>query len=931
MQKTLAMFPVVLSATVSTAAIVSRSGGVLFEETGLRIAPQALAAGWRAVEIAGDGSPAEDRGCSFKGGGKDDVAFTGQAKYWRMGEGAYAASIEMVVTAERTYAAFGVSIAMPYDDYAGGRFKTDTLNRGIPGLQDKPKAWLGGGETRIASFQRADGGGRIAFTFAEPVRFSVQDARKSGGGLLLRLGEGSAGKPLPIGHVFKTDFTFTIPEEAQIVYDDIVSIAAGPEWIPISGRNDIVAGSALDFSTPEMGFADAHRPAGIHGRVVARGGHFEFAGRPGIPVRFYGANLCSGANFLQPEEAEKLAERFARMGCNAVRLHHHDAGLVAGDPAGTTIMPEPLDQFDRLVAAFIARGIYVSTDLFVSRSVANRAVGIDAEGRLNYNHYKVRVLVDDAVFADLASFSRQFLAHVNPYTGRSYAREPALAWLSLVNEGNVGNYYDIVRTDPVWAARWRDWVLKGRADDPARYGDVSEALPKTLRADDAPGTEFKRFVADLERRFFLRMRALVRDELGCEALLSNWNGWTYFATDQITRAEYDYVDDHAYVDHPVFLGKSWSPPVKFQNGNVNPIRTDGSGMPWVAGNRLLDRPFTLSEHNFGAPMRHRAAFGLVSGTAAALQDWGGIWRFAYAHNREDAVSDVPAPIRFFDLSRDPAHRLADRAAVCLFRRGDLAPIPPERTLAIEIDPQAVASARTNIPGAAWGNVWAAWQARVGCVLAGGPEAPSSMLHYPDAYRLSAAELGPASGGLIVGGGVPERYAPPDGRFAVSRHDGSFAVDTARTAGAYLERGSHRGSVLSFELEGGEAAVWVSSLDGQPLRRSTRMLLVHLPDIQNSGAEYDGVARGVLTAYGQAPHLARNSRARVRLLLDDPARCVVYRLALDGSRVAEVPSVVEGGALVFDASVALDPASATLLYEISVNSPRKQLEKRTQNP
>jgi hypothetical protein len=53
--------------------------------------------------------------------------------------------------------------------------------------------------------------------------------------------------------------------------------------------------------------------------------------------------------------------------------------------------------------------------------------------------------------------------------------------------------------------------------------------------------------------------------------------------------------------------------------------------------------------------------------------------------------------------------------------------------------------------------------------------------------------------------------------------------------------------------------------------------------------------------------------------------------LDGSRVAEVPSVVEGGALVFEASVALDPASATLLYEISVNSPRKQLDKRTQNP
>src|SRR6266496_3353874 len=79
-----------------------------------------------------------------------------------------------------------------------------------------------------------------------------------------------------------------------------ITITAGAEWIALRPELDIEAGSALDFST--MGLTEA--PAGKHGRVIARpDGQFAFADSPDQPRRFYGVNLCFGAQYLSKAEA----------------------------------------------------------------------------------------------------------------------------------------------------------------------------------------------------------------------------------------------------------------------------------------------------------------------------------------------------------------------------------------------------------------------------------------------------------------------------------------------------------------------------------------------------------------------------------------------------------------------------------------------------
>ncbi len=233
-------------------------------------------------------------------------------------------------------------------------------------------------------------------------------------------------------------------------------ITAGEEWIPLRAELEIEPGSALDFST--MNFVDA--PAGKHGRVIARpDGQFAFANSPDKPQRFYGVNLCFGAQYISKEQSDILAERLVRLGYNALRIHHYERDLSQRQNS-TQLNPEKLDQFDYLMAAMIKRGIYLTTDLYVSRGVPYREVGIDRDGQIPMDNFKMLVPVHDGAYENWKAFTRNLLTHVNPYTKRSYAEEPALAWLAMINEGNLGNFWKDIVTVPEWKQKWNEWLVK---------------------------------------------------------------------------------------------------------------------------------------------------------------------------------------------------------------------------------------------------------------------------------------------------------------------------------------------------------------------------------------------------------------------------------------------------------------------------------------
>ncbi|HYG33722.1 MAG TPA: hypothetical protein VEC99_02995, partial [Clostridia bacterium] len=160
-----------------------------------------------------------------------------------------------------------------------------------------------------------------------------------------------------------------------------------------------------------------------------------------------------------------------------------------------------------------------------------------------------------------------------------------------------------------------------------------------------------------------------------------------------------------------------------------------------------------------------------------------------------------------------------------------------------------------------------------------------------------------------------------GEVTIDGPRGQLVLDTARTAGGYAPAGqvveTTKGGVR-IAIQDSDATVWVSALDTKPIRQSRRLLVTHLTDLQNTEITYSEPARQTLRAWGHLPHLVRAGKAEVSIRLKSAGRFHVWALAPSGKRLAQVPHRVEGGALVFTADVAGDPASgARMLYEIAL--------------
>ena len=660
-------------------------------------------------------------------------------------------------------------------------------------------------------------------------------------------------------------------------------------WAAIDDRKEIVAGSALDFSP--MGFADA--PAGKHGRVKAVGDHFEFEALPGTPQRFCGVNLCMSAAFPETaDEAERIAARLARLGYNAIRLHPHDQAW-SGDETERVKM-------DRLVAAAIRHGLYVTTDLYVSRRVRWRDIGIDRDGEMNMQTFKLYAALHDGAYANWQSFARDFLLRRNVETGRRYVDEPALFSLCLVNEGGFYLGWDTLgkRDEPVVREAWRRWLEAKRAADPGFYPSADPDMPPRDFRDRRESAVARLFFADMEGAFYRKASAWLRDELGVGALLTNDNCGVHPAPSARVADAFDYVDDHLYKDHPAFLESRWKLPARLPNDN--PVLAAHFAPCVAAFARICDKPFTLSEWSYAGPARFRATGGLFIGAMAAQQGWSGLWHFSYAQDREEFDAPLAHP-KFFELSRDPLSLASERLAILLFLRGDAPELPRWRGAALEAADEALAPPE-GIPAWRASPPWddLAWNVRVGTTLS-----RERAKGWGFVLRRQKAD---AKG---VEDNLRRHAAKTAPQLALDRESASARFASERTEAVFATNGCVAARSLSADIAGHPALVYVSSLDGKPLESSGRILLAHLTDVQGDGTAYRDGSRTVLEAWGGRPLVAVGTAA-VSLAVAHPETMRVHALATDGSRVRDVPAAIDReGRLTF----AADTSSGTLYYEL----------------
>ena len=868
---------------------------------------------WEPYALTGDPTPdAQGRyELSAKlGRGAEAAEMKGTLEVKALDDGTLHFAYAFAPSADVSLKTFYLQTTLPSSAYLhGGTVKGGACKKAFPEEADFQFF-----RRTVSDLQLRDAKGRptLSFAFDKPVPVVIQDNRRlSGCDFSLRLGvtpcdvRVKAGEPLTLG------FTLRGPVPYKLGKGRSFRLAAGKDWIPLPvGKPWLKPGSALDFSA--MPWFDA--PAGKHGRVVARGENFEFERLPGVPQRFLGVNLCFSACVPPEEYAAPFAADLRRFGYNAVRFHHHDGALTEGSADGVSLNPVQMRRFDALFAAFVTNGIYVTTDLYVSRPVAWRQIGFDRDGLVaDKNEYKELLLVHEPAYSNFIAYARNFLGHRNPFTGRTYAEEPALGFLSFVNEGNPGNRGVAYFADAPYRAAFSKWLAEKKAGD-ARYAAVPDELPTNLKAETPVAAAWCQFLKDMEIRFATRVNRFLREEMKCAVLTTDMNGWTNPTTYQLVRnACYGYMDDHRYVDHPSFIGKArWTCPMKC--ANVNTLANDSNmGILDLAQRRILTMPYTVTEFNYSGPGEYRAAGGLILGAQAALQNWGALWRFAWSHSERGIVQPEKGAATTFDLAGDPLNLASERAFMTLFLRRDLPELT--RTACLVLPEGKVADEVTRCVDADAVRFRSiAWWVKLGSVIA--ESAPSGTIDlgaFPKVFdrtlkSVQAEVFGPTAAGQLPVAG--------DGRVKVDPRAGSLEVATDRTAAGYRERGTVRAGVLEADVGEVPAQVCLTAVDGAAsIAASRRLVLSHLTDLHSTGMTWADRAHTITLGYGRPPHLVKAGRARVRLALPEPTAWEVWAISLTGERLARIPAEAADGRLAFTADVARDPAHATLLYEI----------------
>ncbi len=219
-----------------------------------------------------------------------------------------------------------------------------------------------------------------------------------------------------------------------------------------------------------------------------------------------------------------------------------------------------------------------------------------------------------------------------------------------------------------------------RADENPTAGTVRRSGHGSL--DTAERTnDWYRFLQATDERYFVMMRQYLKDELGVKAPITGTIGIGPMGT--MSQSQMDFVDAHAYWDHPTFPGGSWSS-TNWRMHNKPMVDDPEHAAVWtLASTRVEGKPFTVTEYNHSHPNEWQAESVPLIAALAAQQDWDAVFLFAYSHTSQferDVVNN------FFDFEGNPLKMAHVPLAARLFHTsGGVQPSAGRNVVAIEMD------------------------------------------------------------------------------------------------------------------------------------------------------------------------------------------------------------------------------------------------------
>ncbi|MBQ6534985.1 MAG: beta-galactosidase [Opitutales bacterium] len=712
---------------------------------------------------------------------------------------------------------------------------------------------------------------------------------------------------------------------------------------------EIRGGSALDVSAG-MG----HKPAGKFGRLkISQDGKFYFEGAPNERVKFKGTNWRPGDQFFTriktKEDIDVLAKAARKQGYNMVRWRFSMKGKREFD-APYKMKPEVLDLYDYFMYAMAREGVYTHLNL------SSHDLGDPDFVWTDRYDVKMKMFLGDPHTRDCWSkLVHMQLNHVNPYSGKKWKDDPAIATTEYFNEMELGLSSGklSIETRHMANTAFREWLKK-------KYGSISE-LNEAWKKEVA-GTNFKKFSeikvfgdhryrALRDRSSFLLERAkdflafcenVVRVEEKFDAPLHQFNCARTLDIIHMSAEAGSYMAQNVYFAHPSEFNAvdSRTP----QHSSLEPSEALNYFRGAVIKN-MPDRPMALTEwqHCHWNPYKHEA--GATFPALAAFNDFDNLTVHDYAIEKHGSGIFGHA-----EVARSPIMRANEFLSYCFFFRGDVKPSPHRVDLVFDKkfvaeDPgmahsvNAEQSKLSFLTGFAIDFPGARKIGELGNIK---PKAPDAVIA-PSGYTLTNTYANFVEAGATVGGqfdlgeavkslrqkGIlpPENitdiskqiYQSDTGEITLRLNDLLAKVETPMSEAVAIKPATknEKAGTLTVKSTSVPALVALASVDGKPLSESRRMVFIYSTDTRSTDFKLSP-SRELLKSRGKPPILVMTGVLSAEIDLPQSkggTNFSLYALTLSGERAEKIPAQISDGKLLVNLDTNTLKKEPAVFYEL----------------
>ncbi len=375
------------------------------------------------------------------------------------------------------------------------------------------------------------------------------------------------------------------------------------------------------------------------------------------------------------------AERMVRLGFNAMRLWHPGGqsdgrsffydevsgprGEIRRTQAGAD-QPDGLDQYHRFFAACKEAGMFIMSPALMGRIPDTMLAQPDSfvSGGADWDQWREAILVDPKTIKArrmwLAFDERliqaqkrhitNFLNLENPYTGRRYADDEAVAIWELHNEHQLVKHAleSGFETWPQYfrdklTSRWNQWLAERYAADSDLHhawgelaegeslGNASVSLGPTLSqrkdASDARASDFVRFITTLVGDYYQDLEAHARAE------------GTPGKGVAVVPFSYDTQYRHNIPWHYSAAGHADVSNFGMYYWQITSALTRDPQLYVMDALTIADKPTVIYETNNGRPNPYRGEQAFINTTLASHLDWDAVF-FHYYHTRYGGVDEA---------------------------------------------------------------------------------------------------------------------------------------------------------------------------------------------------------------------------------------------------------------------------------------------------